>query len=132
MTTFPNATLEKTKRSIESGMPPEKSLMNKRVLVDCKKGREAITVAFYDYRGYHCCVWIDIWDNNIPLRKQSGHGKGSTEQKALVTALNNTGVTFDSPIPDNLMTHQQIEGVMHSIADALGIEHPRVITHAWR
>jgi hypothetical protein len=101
--------------------------------VDCKKGRQAITVAFYDHSGCHCSIWINQWTNdNYLLRKLDGHGKGSTDFKALVAALNDVGVTLDSPIPVSLGIDKQIEGVMHSIADALKIEHPRVITHAWR
>ena len=133
-TTFPQATLTKKDFVMVDGLlacRPERSLVEHRVLVDCKKGREAITVVFYDYRGCHCSIWISILSNNIS-HLQAGHGNGLTNLKALVAALVEVGVTFESPLPESLGIDEQVKGVMHSIADAMQIEHPRVITHAWR
>ena len=132
--TFPRSRLTKTNFMSASdtlALRPEHSLLHKRVLVDCQKGSEAITIAFYSHRGYHCSIWVQ--DTNCEL---TGHGKGSINAiepclNALIGSLNEIGVIFESPIPAGLDIHEYIELTMHSIADALTIGHPRVITHAW-
>jgi hypothetical protein len=126
-TTFPKATLTKVDFTSDPFVfrRPDDSLISKRVLVDCHKASQPITISLYDYRGYHCSIWIK--DTHC----LTGHGKGSTILKALVGALNEIGITFETPIPENLTTQEQIEGVMHAIADALQINQSRVITHAW-
>lgn len=130
-TTFPQAILTKTYFNSSLGFfrRPDRSLLSKRVLVDCKKRKEAITIAFYKYYGYHCSIQIGS-DPNYDLKIDCGWN-GSSILKAMISGLNEMGITFDSPIPEDLPTDTQIECIMHSIADALAIGHPRVITHAW-
>ena len=127
-TIFAQATLTKTTFTSDPSIfrKPDSSLTNKLVLVDCQAGKEAIIISSYRYRGYHCSIWIRDANYNL-----TGHGKGSTNFNALVNALNEIGITFKPLMRENLTPYEQTEGVMHSIADALAIGHPRVITHAW-
>jgi hypothetical protein len=102
---------------------PDHSLIDKRVLVDCEKMEQTITISFYKYRGYQCSVWIKNTDYRL-----TGHGKGSSKFKALLSALEIIGIAFDSPLVESTET---MEVVMNSIADAMQVTPKRVITHAW-